>query len=547
MSRVVTFEEADQLTGQLQHWAYNAADAAGTRAIANVLLPRLKGRKLRQYATYRAFQNVAFAISRRGILVDRERRSGVIDMLNGEIDAALVAVDALPLVREVWDGEAKETGACPTPARKDGKHKWEPWEKDKDEHGRVCTACGAPRFKPAPLNANSSEQVYHLLYDLLGIPPQMNKKRAFSVDDEVLTRLANRPPNNTLRATRRRWREVEELIGWEPDDVRDGAGVRHVRSLKKQLGEVKAPLDEYGRYQTTINIAAAWTGRSSSSRGYQGKGGNTQNKAERIRPMFVADPGFELAYADLKQAESLDLAHEAEDENYITAHKEDLHTYVTRIIFTELPWTGDMAKDKALAKQNPPWDPAPGHDRRWYTKRNSHGYGYGVSPAGTARIVHGSVAAAAEAHGKLDLAFPGIKERYHRGIQERVRQGLPIITPLGREIPLLGRPWDAATWRQGYSLSPQATVSDLVWIAGYWIYRDLDPHLVQVLGNGYDALLLQWRVEDRDEALREVVKRMEIPVFMPGGRTMTIGVEVAAGHNWGKASKDNPDGLREIY
>lgn len=1133
MTRTVTFQEAEGLTGQVRHWAYNSADAAGTRAVRDSLLPRLHGRRQAVFRFQMAIQNVAFAITRRGIRVDQERRKTVITLLEDQIEAALAAVNEHPIVRAFWDSEEKETGACPTPTRKDGKHKWSKPDEaisdvDERERARACGDCGAPRIRPVPFNANSSAQVQRLLYDLLNIPPQLNKKGEVSGDEEVLERIAQKWHSLAPRDLRKRFPEGGDLIGWEPNEAeeKEGSGILHVRSLKKQLGEVKAPLSADGRYMTTINIAAAWcvtgdhevltregwcridawddktqimvgdgthlwfdeadrikfsgvhsvvsvdsnrvsllatpehrmpwrqrwngkvvvaranegkrldgilaggafeeatttawrtrivvatqadgaikhnkiqfrfrkerkiarlrslleasplswstgvhgdgatwfrvdnapawmreaktfgpwclshdpatfvdelvhwdgtgspigsvvystrrsenaawaatmahlcgrfasvsklqnrvykvhisvsqlgvvhpweysraiaedgvycattkpgfflvrrhgkihltgnTGRASSSKSPRKLGGNTQNKSERIRPVFIADPGYELANADLMQAESLDLAYEAECEPYIRAHDEDLHTYVTRLIFPGLPWTGDMATDKQIAKTSPPWDSAPGHNYRWYTKRNcfadhcklltpggwrrvdeiddqtavaswapddtvkfevptgwtrepfagdlvhlegrnlkttvtpnhrlpyinngvlrertagnkpnsgrfpvngildtgmpkpmarlraavwadgshpnqggthqtvfsfrkerkinrlrglleaadldwrevpatngtaftvfaklekaltwdllswdlesrrafldelphwdgdqelrvfnsdldgleiiqavahvsgwaatiaphvkprenekqtwvvhlrerhhgdwsrvtseavpydgivycptvstgwlltregstvsvvgnSHGYGYGVSPQGTARIVHGKVADAVEAHRKIDEAFPCIKDTYHARLQDRVRRGLPIVTPLGREIRLMGRPWDQATFRQAYSASPQATVSDLVWIAGYHIYRDHDPHLIQILGNGYDALLMQWRPEDREEALKAVVEAMEIPVDMPGGRTMTIGVEVSVGKNWGKYNKHtNPDGQKEIY
>jgi len=112
--------------------------------------------------------------------------------------------------------------------------------------------------------------------------------------------------------------------------------------------------------------------------------------------MFIADPGKVLCYADLKQAESLTVAYLAGDEAYIEAHKSgDTHTFVARMIWPDLPWTGDIWKDKAWAKEHmPEWDPADGHDFRFQSKRIQHGGNYGMSPYGVARVAHIPVAEA---------------------------------------------------------------------------------------------------------------------------------------------------------
>ena len=550
MTRTVTFEEAIELTGVLRHWAYNAADTTGTRTIHNVLWPRVQRapRKLIVYNTQMAFQNPAFAITRRGILIDQPRREAVLEHLGAEIEAALAAVDAHPLVRALWDGKEKETGTCPKSKRKDGKHTWS--KEFSDECDRICEMCSSPRFVPSPFNANSSAQVYHLLIDLVGIPPQKNKKGDLSADVEVLMRLRERAPGGTPREVRKRWADISDIIGYETDDALgvEGRGILHVRSLAKQRGEVAAPLSLAGRYMSTAQIGATWTGRSSSAKAPDNLGGNTQNKAQRIRPMFRADPGYEFGNFDLMRAESMVVAYLADDPAYIEAHHTDTHTFVARLLWPDMPWTGDIKRDAALAKAStPPWDTAPGHDWRFQAKRVQHGSNYGLTPRGISMLAHIPLAAAEEAQGRYFDAFPGIRNVYQYNIIDRIRAGLPLVSPLGREIPLLGRPWDRATHRQGFSAIPQGFVADVVWMACYLIYKDLDPHMVQLLQNGFDSMLCQWRPKDREIAIREIVARMTIPIKMPSGKTLTIPVEGAAGANWGKRSKDNPNGLEDVY
>lgn len=537
MVRRVTLEEASKLEGQLRHWSYCAADTLQTSEVQLALAAQLELRP-RCQATYRAqmaYQSPAMAINLRGVRVDLKARAEVLAELAEEIEEKGAAVGGRPEVQAVWDGKVKESGACKASKRKDGRHSWQKWIKGEPEDGRTCTMCGSPRLRIEPFNANSSAQARHLFHDLLGVRrgDMRNKKGEFSADDEVLERIGKKYP------------KLAELV----EDI------QHVRDLAKQRGELNARLSDVGRYHTSMSIGSTWSGRSSSSKNAFGLGGNIQNKAERHRRMFIADPGWVLLNADLKQAESLIVAHLAEDEAYIHAHESgDVHTHVTKAIWTELPWTGDLKRDKEIAKQNPPWDAVDGHDYRWYGKRNTHGYAYGISPSGTARQARAPLRDAEFAHGQLDKAFPGIKGTYHPGVIARIKAGQPIVTKVGREILLMGRPWDSATWRQGFAAEPQSIVADVMWLACWRLWHEHDREdgapQIQLLQNGYDSLLCQCRAADVDAAVEAVVWAMSIPILMPSGRAVVIPPEVAASApsgNWGKRSASNPLGLRNVY
>ena len=535
MTRRVTLEEASQLDGQLLYYAYNAADVLQTSEVSTPLLAQLAERP-RCLATYRAqmaYQSPAMAMMLRGIRVDLKARATVLAELDYEIEVGGAAVGQRPEVVAVWDGRVKETGQCPKSKRKDGRHTWQKWEKGVDELPRTCTMCGSPRLRIEPFNANSSAQARHLFHDLLGVRrgDMRNKKGEFSADDEVLERIGKKYPKLT------------ELV----EDI------QAIRDLAKQRGELNARLSDTGRYMTSMSIGATWSGRSSSSKNPMGLGGNIQNKAERHRRMFIADPGMVLLNADLKQAESQLVAELAQDAAYIEAHKGDVHTYVARVIWPdEVEWTGDIWQDKKLAEgTQQPGNTAPGHNLRRGAKANTHGYPYGVSPDGTARNSRIPLATARHAHAQLDKAFPGIKGLYQPRVVERIRNGQPIVTAVGREILLMGRPWDDATHRQGFAAEPQSIVGDLVWLACWRLWHEHDyegaPLEIQLLQNGYDSLLCQCREADQEAAVQAIVQAMSIPVLVPSGRLVTLSVEVAVGKNWGKAGKDNPDGLKGVH
>ncbi len=498
--------------GQIRHMVYGALDAIGTGEIHDTLYGRMTPAQRRQYSFLRATQGPAMAMTTRGIKIDTVKRDKNVKELEQETRDRIKALNAHPTLA-VWDGMTKVTGSCPTPKRKDGKHSWEPGIPDSPE--RLCTACGHSRFTPAPFEPSSPQQVKHLMYDLLKARKQFNKAGNLSTDEEALGRIATQHPKLADVAT-----EIAEI-----------------RGLQKQISFLNTRLTPDGRYKASFNVGVTLTRRWSSNSDPFGYGGNSQNIAERHRDMFIADPGKAIVYADLKQAESNLVAHLAGDEGYIEAHAlGDVHTYVTRLVWPEYDWTWDIKEDAKIAKAtNPEWDQAPGHDIRFQSKRIQHGSNYGLTPNGIAMIAHIPQKAARYAQQNYFNAFPGIPA-WQRSVRERVRSGLPITSILGFETKLFGRPWDEHTFKQGLSVNPQGTVGDIIGIAAWRIWQELDPHDLWLLAQIHDALL--WQQDPEDLAtLRRAFELMKIPVpvadYTGKVRYTTIEPEIAMGTNWG--------------
>jgi len=459
-----------------------------------------------------------------GDSIGGRRRNKAVAGLKEEVEEENTNISKMEEVTSVWDGVDLVTGQCPKATRKDGRHKWEKWPKDADQAGRTCVDCGAPRLGPKPFNPNSVAQVRHLLYDLLKVPEQTNKKGEVSTDKECIQKVKKKRP---------------KLAG-----LCDA--ILHVKDLRKQIGTLNSKLSKDGRFMYTMSIGTAWTSRWSSSKDPFGQGSNIQNIAERHRHIFEADYGKELFYADLKTAESMVVAYLADDKEYINAHLSgDVHTYVARLVWPELPWTGDLKKDKEVGGILPEWDPAPGHGYRFQAKRLQHGSNYGLTAYGIARLAHIPQAAAEAAQDAYFSAFPGIRNTYHAHVRDRVERQVALVTPFGHRITMFGRPWDAQTWRQGLSLLPQQTVVMVLNIGLLRLWREHDPELVELLAQVHDAGLGQFRKQDRERAADAIVEHLTVPVPM-GEHTMTIPVEVTAGRNWGYASDANPEGQRTL-
>lgn len=532
--RVYTMEELMASSGQLREWAYNALDCTGTRKVWDALVPRLNKNQERTYAFHRALQAPCLAMMRRGVLVDKTALADALSALGKKLKANVRAVNKMPEL-EKWDGQEKVTGLCPTPPL--GKHhKWQKGVPDTPD--RKCEKCGAARIVRKPFNSVSHEQCAHLFHDIFGWPRERNKNNEESVDDEVLERLIAKYPSHSALLE----------------------AIRDARGLKKQLGFLKSRQTPDGRMPSSFNPAAAWTSRFSSSKNPFGLGTNLQNITEELRYIFIADPGMELFYADLERAESLVVAFVSGDEGYIAAHNGDTHTLVAEYLWPQLPWPGEPKANKALAETLPPWDQAPGHNWRFQAKRIQHGSNFGLQPGGIARIAHIPLVEAKNAQGRYFEAFPSIP-RWQREVKRMVEAQEPIINPLGFEVSLFGRPWDGHTWRQGLSLVPQSTVAHILNLGLWRVWKDMDvPNaelLAQCIAQVHDAILGQWRKEQRVEAARAIKERMLMPFPILGvdGKTRMcmIQVEIMAGQNWSKKNlkpekgRLNPNGMEVIH
>ncbi len=528
--------------GVLRDYAYNALDVTGTREVADTLRGLLTPATERTYAFERALQAPALTMMKRGIKVDTDKRQARVASLKRELATTQKAINKLPLMQEKWDGTEIETGFCRV-KKDDGKeqrHKWPRGVEDSPE--KTCERCGMARVKRAPFNPQSPPQGLHLFHDILGLPPYKNKQRKVSVDEDTLEKYGEKFPQYAPL--------VELMLGY--------------RGIKKQIGFLTARLSPANRFHQSVNVGAAWTGRISSSKSPFGEGGNLQNIAERNRDIFVADAGYKLFYADLKTAESQVVAYMSGDPEYIRAHLEgDTHTYVARLLWPELPWTGDLKKDKAIAKSlNPDWDTAPGHDWRFQAKRVQHATNIGQTAIGMALTAHISRDKALDARSRYFSAFPFIRE-YQDYVTAQVHNQEVLRNPLGREVQLFGRPKDPHTFKQGLAFYQQSPVADVINMAIWRVWKHYDvggstsPGLLLLIAQVHDAILGLLPVDREAEAVAALEEMMTIPVPIIDrvrgvSRTLTIPVEVATGFNWGKFNDDpkagpiNLQGIKEV-
>jgi len=367
------------------------------------------------------------------------------------------------------------------------------------------------------INWRSPAQLKELFYKTMGFP-QIIKHGKVTVDRDALEKLESH--------------------------FYAGPIVRHLlamRDVAKKISVLKTSTDSDGRIRTSINIAGTSTGRFSSAISDFGSGGNLQNVEEQLRRPFIADPGMKFAYIDLEQAESRavgaiewNLFH---DGRYLDACESgDLHTSVAKMMYPEMAWTGDLAKDKETAE-------APfyrQHSVRHMCKVLGHGSNYAGQPWTMAKHTKMDQKLIKAFQEKYFEAFP--HKAWHQWVRERIMEDGYLVSLTGRRRWFFGRRNDDSTIREAIAFDPQGSVGDILNRGMRQVWRlGISQLLLQI----HDAILVQFAEDEEDEILPKILEAIKVPIELNHNRTLVIPAEAKTGFNWSNFSKDNPDGLKK--
>ena len=469
MRVVYTNKIPEFISPQENLWIYNGLDNAVTHEVGDVLERDLKTQQSdKTYNFTLGMMAPAFQMMIRGIKINLVAR----DKLREELSATLLRLELL--------------------------------------FNRICTEVAGRSF-----NSRSPAQLKELFYTFMGIPPieifdYTTKEKKISVNREALEKLRAyyyaQPLANTILA---------------------------MRDVEKKLQVLKSGVDSDGRMRCSYNVVGTETGRWSSSKNAFNRGTNNQNITDEMREIFIPDEGMKLAYLDLEQAESRAVAYISGDPAYIAAcNSGDLHTAVCRLIWKDLPWTGELGLDKAIA------------ERLFYrhfshrdlAKRGGHASNYYAKPHTISHHLHIPREIAERFQQAYFSAYP-LLSQWHQKVAMKLGATSSLTTLLGRKRLFFSRPRDDKTLREAIAYEPQSCVGDILNIGLWRVWKHLDPKDCQILGQVHDAILLQYKEEDELRVLTRALSLMRVEVPTPHG-TMTIPTEAAVGWNWRKAGKD---------
>jgi len=422
------------------------------------------------YSFERAMQGPALAMMRRGILVDQYYRWEVIAQLEARISKVQDILNEFSCA--VW-----------------GK----------------------------PLNANSHHQLKIFFYEVMKLPEQtsyVKGQRRTSINRDALEKLS---------------------IYFHAEPICNT--IIRLRDLGKKVSVLRTEVDGDSRMRTSYNVAGPETGRWSSSSNVYGGGTNLQNITEELRRIFIADQGYKLAYIDLSQAESRCLAFLCFTlfgaHRYLDARESgDLHTLAATLIWPGMGWQqGDKEHDRKLAEQ----EFYRGFSYRDMAKRGGHASNYYGKPFTISRHLKVPQQLIESFQSSYFAAFPELRE-YHRWCANRLQLTGQISTPLLTTRHFFGRVNDDSTLREAIAHVPQHMVGVLLNLALWRVWHSFGTGptaRVQILAQVHDAILLQYREEEEESVLGEILPLMATPLTF-AKRTMVIPSDILVGWNWAK-------------
>lgn len=393
----------------------------------------------------------------------------------------------------------------------------------------------SPFLSPPP-SISSTHQLKNFFYKILNYPEIKISKKGeskVSVDAEALEKLQLLHPETTPY--------VKTILAY--------------RVIQTRFRVYRSGHDRDLRMRCSYSIAGTTTGRWSSSQNAFHGGTNLQNIPGDARHIFVADAGKKFAYIDLEQAESRGTGLYAFAASGLTNYLDacdagDLHTSVAKMVWPDLEWTGDLARDRELAEL--PYYRE--YDRRFMCKKVGHGTNYYGKPFTISRQARIPTNLVKEFQTLYYAAFPEI-DLYQRHTIRNLQLNKRLTTLLNRVRHFFGRTTDDGTFREAIAFLPQSLVGDVLNLA---ILQIFSANIVQLLAQIHDAIIIQYPENREDEILSKVVPLMGIPLtathtyppspFLPSfSRSVThiIPSSVEVGWNWGKFSPKNPDGLKK--
>lgn len=332
------------------------------------------------------------------------------------------------------------------------------------------------------------------------------------------------------------------------------------RDITKSISVLETDIDPDWRWRCAYNIGGTKTGRWSSSKSpfmvedengmWHSTGNNFQNVTETLRRVFIPDPGFKLYGIDKAQSEARDVGWFCgttfNDWSYLDACESgDLHTYITRVLYPEWDWTGDLKRDRQIA------------DRRFYrhltyrdaSKRLGHATNYLGQPPEISKQTRIPLDLVKAFQSRYFAAFPCIK-MMHNWVASQLQKERFLINSFGRRRDFFARPDDPDTIKGAVAYLFQSATGDCLNLGLYRLWKYMGRDKIQILSQLHDAIYFQAPVPKDEDEEQDLLSAALYCVQVPqkfGDRTMVIPGEVVGGWNWAHKFRLNSEGKPEMW
>ena len=311
-----------------------------------------------------------------------------------------------------------------------------------------------------------------------------------------------------------------------------------MRGLQKKLGFLRSEIDPDGCMRCSYNLAGTNTGRLSSRMNEFGTGTNLQNVERRLRFPFVARPQKILVNVDLEQSDARNVgariysifADRVGPElagTYLDACESgDLHTTVSRMAFTELPWPEDPSGWRAVA-DGPAYRDLTYRDM---AKKLGHGTNYYGQPATMAKHTKTEAHVIESFQKAYFRAFPLIPE-WHKWVQSELEERGYLLNLFGRRRYFWGRIGEASTLREAIAYDPQSSTGEEIDQAYLTIFRRFPE--CQLLNQVHDSILFEIDFDLLHDRLPLILAALPHRIILPHNRAFHVPLEAKVGWNWG--------------
>lgn len=314
-------------------------------------------------------------------------------------------------------------------------------------------------------NLASPQQVAEYFYTEKSVPPYLNKNGKPTVDEEALTRIANK-------------------------GFKEASMILEVRRLEKKASTFLNVnnVDADSRMRCSYNPVGTRFSRISSSANIFGTGANLQNVPHDVLSYYIADPGYVIYSMDMSQIEARIVAYVGN----ITQMKEvyekglDIHRQTGSLIFSK-PYDEISSAPGSSTIGNGTYS-----ERDW-AKRANHGFNYGFGYKSFSLLYEIPERQAKFIYDRYHSAYPGLRGGYWTGIEQALKATRTLTNLFGRKITFLGK-YGEKLLNEAYSCIPQGTCGDLIneWGLSY-VYYNSDPLFkhVELLTQVHDSIAFQ--------------------------------------------------------
>jgi len=349
-------------------------------------------------------------------------------------------------------------------------------------------------------NISSPKQLGEVLFDKLKLDPKAKKTKSkqYSTSEEILVKLADKHPivNDVLE-----FRSVKKLLS------------TYVEALPKLINE------KTGKIHTSYNQAIASTGRLSSNNPNLQNIPIREERGREIRKAFIPqDDNHILLAADYSQIELRLMAHMSQDENMLTAFKNniDIHTTTAAKIFHV----------ENLSEVT--------NEQRRKAKTANFGIIYGISAFGLSQRLNIPRTEAKQLIDEYFNGFPQVKKYMDKSIAEAREKGY-VETLMGRkrflkDINSRNAIVRGFAERNAINAPIQGSAADIIKLAMIDVFNELKKQQLKskMILQVHDELIFDVYKPELEQ-LKEIVQtKMEKAVIL----SIPLTVDIGTGENW---------------